>query len=875
MTKQLNAAAASLNPGDPVGNFDVLEPLAAGGMGTLWKGVDRVVGRKGVIKQLSPSLTDGMSAKAADELKQRFRKEAMIQKKLSNLNHKHMVKVLDFIEHDKGLFLIMEYVDGPSLEQVLAGSGEPMDTKQALGIIAATASALEAIHSQGVLHRDLKPSNILLPNDGGLKVTDFGLASLTEDQEALSLGSARYMAPELFGNDKADQRADIYSLGLMAYEMLAGRDQFEEAFKIVLRDQRNQPLRWMKWHTNSRAAAPPLHELNPKIDEHLSELVGRMMSKDKTTRIETAKDLIRAIKRHVTGEAESSSARAAINARAKAAKAAAAVANEATAVLPQKNRLPMIIAATLVFWAVIGVSIYGYFYIKDQQHEAQKRELAQDEFDSAFQAFQGGEYEKSRAMFAGLLESWNDNTEIGKKSKVGLLWAEGEIAMSDGQYTLAKARFASVDSLGVENREKLIKRIDEAEERDAFVKQLALLDDTIARAKKLRDEGEPSGALAELATTSTPLRELAEGTRYPDEVPQVEAFAARVEALETDIELDAVLKEANAMVDDDNRGDAVAHLGTAIEDFSGNEAAQRRLQARINELTRGMRYDDFIVQAERAEANASYQAAIALLESARDIRSDPKVDQKIQELTGWVKYNEGKSFQDDGNLAKARESYEAAMTYPGPARQLAEESLARVKSMSATIGFNRSGDQAMASGRYEDAIAQYEKSLEIFDDAGIRSKMTDAKVKLIVRQANAMVTDRKVDEALDALARAAEMAPSDPAVATAIDRANQWKDYLTHLDRGNRALASKDYGGAIRQYHDAKDIFDNEEISRKIDEATFNQFVAQARDFMAQENWDAARASARTAQSIPSLTDEQRAELTAIFEIINTKKPEL
>src|SRR5439155_314842 len=120
----------------------------------------------------------------------------------------------------------------------------PMDQKQVLGIVGATALALEAIHKEGVVHRDLKPSNILLPRAGGLKVVDFGIAGLVGAQEALSVGTVRYMAPELFAEGGLDGRADIYSLGIIAYEMLAGREKFNEAFRVVIRDQRNQAMRW-------------------------------------------------------------------------------------------------------------------------------------------------------------------------------------------------------------------------------------------------------------------------------------------------------------------------------------------------------------------------------------------------------------------------------------------------------------------------------------------------------------------------------------------------------------------------------------------------------------------------------------------------------
>ncbi len=284
--------AANLAPGDKLDKYEVIEQIGAGGTSVVWKGYDPLLDVFVAIKQ---PLLDPIDD--SDPLREKIRIEADIQKRISH-GQKHLVAVRDFIEDARGLFIVMEHVEGPSLEQRMAQIGEPLDVNDALGIVGTTALALDALHRQNVVHRDLKPSNILLPASGGLKVCDFGLATLLSEQDAMSIGSVRYMAPELCRGDTADGRADIYSLGIIAYELLAGREKFNEAFKIVLRDQRNQALRWMKWHSNPRAQAPNLATLNPKVPQTLAELVARMLEKDATQRVESAPQLISAIRRH-------------------------------------------------------------------------------------------------------------------------------------------------------------------------------------------------------------------------------------------------------------------------------------------------------------------------------------------------------------------------------------------------------------------------------------------------------------------------------------------------------------------------------------------------------------------------------------------------
>src|SRR5690606_19691510 len=114
-----------------------------------------------------------------------------------------IVQIHDAIVDDRGAFLIMEYVQGPSLAQVLANHGKPMTSKYVIFALHAIAQAVAQLHGQGVVHRDLKPGNILLPDAGGVKLCDLGLAAMIADQEAMTLGSVRYMAPELCRGEQA------------------------------------------------------------------------------------------------------------------------------------------------------------------------------------------------------------------------------------------------------------------------------------------------------------------------------------------------------------------------------------------------------------------------------------------------------------------------------------------------------------------------------------------------------------------------------------------------------------------------------------------------------------------------------------------------
>ena len=403
-----NLTSIGLQPGDKLDKYEVGQQIGAGGLSVVWKAYDRLLNQTVAIKQLV--LDSGVDE---DAFRERFRREAEIQKKLSQAN-KNLVRVIDFVEDTRGLFIVMEYVDGPSLENLLSQNPGPVELKTALGIAAAAAVALGAIHKQGVVHRDLKPANILLPKDGGLKICDFGLASLIADQDTPAVGTVRYMSPELLNAEPGDARADMYSLGIILYEMLIGRQNFDDAFKIVLKDQRNQALRWMKWHTNAKVKAPPIKQYVASTPDPIAELVERMMEKDAGQRVGSMDQLIEAMRRQL---AAPGSAAPAPGATATPTKTAV---GDKTAALPKRNKLLIAVAAMVIFWTLVGI---GYVVISGNKEAAKEDKVAdavRDDYRKATTAFrdarQTGDYSGAAILLRKVLADHPDHHSL----KVGI-----------------------------------------------------------------------------------------------------------------------------------------------------------------------------------------------------------------------------------------------------------------------------------------------------------------------------------------------------------------------------------------------------------------------------------------------------------------------
>ncbi len=256
-------------PNSTLGEFRLLRKLGTGGMAEVYLAEQTSLRRQVAVKVLRPEyVTDEQYVK-------RFRHEAAAA---GSLNHPNIVQVY-MVGEDNGInYIAQEYVQGRTLKDYLNRKG-PMEIKIALHILRQVASALQVASDNGIVHRDIKPENILLTNKGEAKVADFGLAQLTLQgerisltQTGLTLGTPLYMSPEQVNGQPLDSRSDIYSFGIMAWHMFAGRPPFsgETAMAVAVKHLNDKP--------------PSLSEFRPDLPVSLRDLIKRMMNKKKEDR---------------------------------------------------------------------------------------------------------------------------------------------------------------------------------------------------------------------------------------------------------------------------------------------------------------------------------------------------------------------------------------------------------------------------------------------------------------------------------------------------------------------------------------------------------------------------------------------------------------
>src|SRR4051794_11695254 len=196
------------------GRYRVIERLGAGGMATVYLAEDERLGRKVAVKRLHSD--------SPEDAAQRFEREAKVG---ASLSHPNLVTVFDTVADDEGVLIVMEYVEGENLAELMARERVPPE--QAVSIIRQVAGALDHAHQAGVVHRDVKPANILITPDGKAKLVDLGIATASErtqiTQVGTVLGTPSYMAPEQLEGSKITKAVDIYALGAVAFELLSGR----------------------------------------------------------------------------------------------------------------------------------------------------------------------------------------------------------------------------------------------------------------------------------------------------------------------------------------------------------------------------------------------------------------------------------------------------------------------------------------------------------------------------------------------------------------------------------------------------------------------------------------------------------------------------
>jgi serine/threonine-protein kinase len=252
-----------------IGQYRILSELGAGGMGVVYRAMDLLLEREVAIKRLRSEYASSPS------VLERFRKEAQLQAKL---NHPNIAQLYTLIQDGDSLCIVMEFIDGAVLRNFM-----PMPWQSAVPVALQILEALDYAHRRGVLHRDIKPENIVIDREGTVKVMDFGIAhalgAARLTRERVVIGTLEYMPPERILNREMDQRSDLYSVGVLLFEMLCGRLPFSS-------DSEYELLR-----AQVEAAPPPVGQFVAGIPEFVAEAVRRALEKDPGNRYPSCGDM--------------------------------------------------------------------------------------------------------------------------------------------------------------------------------------------------------------------------------------------------------------------------------------------------------------------------------------------------------------------------------------------------------------------------------------------------------------------------------------------------------------------------------------------------------------------------------------------------------
>jgi len=845
--------AGSLKPGAKLGKYEVREQLATGGMAIIYRAYDPSLDRYVAIKQIAPHL-------AQDErFLERFRTEAQTLAKLSS-SQANIVNVHELIQQEGQLYLVMECVEGTTLRVLMDRGPVPLQTS--LGVLLSTALGLKAMHSRGIVHRDLSPSNIMMAKDGALKITDFGLIGHSGGKTSLPMGTTKYMAPEMFTGVPVDARADLYSLGMIAYEMLVGPEKFAEAFRDVLRDERAQQVRWMHWHSNPALKPPALRDLQPGVPPLVAKIVERMMEKDPSRRFASSEQIIKWLRRifvmHVQGKSisvtDSESLEKEIEADAagvaspavrpagspKAGQAGEvarpgagppAESGEKTAALPVAKWT----WKRAVFWAAViggplilaaaGLIIWNHYETAELEGEARAM-LAE-----AHDLWNRSEWTLAAQKFTDI-----SRTERFRKLKSMMVTAKQYEMMARAEDALEKKEWKKADTnaniaaqdFGVsptwvtdfkhrfnkeQDKDQVMKEVELAAKAGSYEQAITLLTDLQAKYAELD--------LNDLIAEYREKRDMGEYNRLVDE--------GKEHFKRTNLDAALVAFEAAKKIRPGSEVDGLLKMVEVEKD-----------------------YIKLLKLAQKAAADGKWADARTFYAEIMKLKPSEAVRTAMNNAAAEELAAQARTLEKNGLLKEAIEIWTKVIGL-NPNHGDALAALKRAGRQQQLDSYMKAGKTAMGQAEWDQAVNSYQEALKLLDPSEtdlktkIEAQINEARYQKAMALAADALKQKSFGEA-ERLATEARGYKDSSEVNALIERINTSRQYYTHLDLGKELLRQINYVKALESFQRAQKVMDTEEVRDLIVEANYRRYLGQGKSYLKDMQLDQARSVLMIAQ---------------------------
>ena len=857
-----------LAAGDRIGPYAIASTIRTSSFATTYAGRDPILNRSVVIEQIhmTGSLED-------DSIRQRVKQAALKTKSITSQHATQWTPLLDVFDEPRGVFIVMEYISGQALSEVMALEPLPMSPRKVMGVVAAIATALKPLHEAGLAHRDLQPTNIIMQPDGSLRLTGACIAAAADVQYALKMPTTMYMAPEILRGQKVDARSDLYALGIIAYRLLAGESQFNENFKVVVRDQRNQAMRWMKWHTNPRttATALPIDETLPDAGHlpGIHAIVARLMQKSPAARFVSVDELLDAIRQQFlsnpadTGDVDSAD---------QASAAPALTSPGYTAQLPKRRSATMLIVTVILStWVVLGLVIGGTLYNQGRNEAQVARDAIVQTMQDARDAQDAGRYDDAYQLYQQVADEHSIDTRFGLISRAGMLRAEADGLMAAKQFREARESYQKLEALRPDQGVRIRQWIAESEEHLAFANGVQVIRDAI--------EAENFTLAREQIATWQPLvntwSRLNSNSTEPQQLAQLQALLQQRISAES---AEQTLTRAVALWETGRRDEAISSLELALE----NKADDEQLTDQLAKFKIQESYDSLIRRADgqRAavaldEAVTDYQAALQIAQEFSDqpwFVAQPSLEQKLAETQVDQAYAIGQAQVEAGNPDVARRSFQRSIDIArtlgiDPAQLPAQTAINQLTQTAALSGILAQAQAAMDQENYQQALTLYQQAMSIQSTPEISQQLQLARFNHTLQSGREMVRQGKLDEAEVLFKRAAQWQPENTVVTRAISELDTLRSFDQLTSQAAVARQAKRYGEAKRLIAEAEElaeasdgVIDPEPVSTLKDDIEYEHLMVMANGYFQARQYRLALAHLRGATALRK-TDEAQALL--------------